>query len=174
MGTDLEPVEHLDQMDKVVKEMLKGSNSRQIAKTLSMRPMDVDKYIKEWQGYARNNQYIQDRAKDALIATDEHYNLIIKDLWSVANDAEINQDLKVRASTLKIIADVEGKRIEMLQKSGVLENQQIADQVIDMERKHEVIINILRRVQEEFPEAADFIKREIAKVTGEVVGTVVD
>jgi len=139
-----------------------------------MKPPEVDKYISEWQGYARNNQYIQDRAKDALMATDEHYNLIISGLWSVVSEAEIGGDLKTRASTLKTIADVEGKRIEMLQKSGVMENQQIADQIIDMERKHEVIINILRKVQEEYPQAADLIKREIAKITGEVVGEVVN
>lgn len=174
MGTDLEPISHLDTMDKVVQEMLKGSNTRQIAKTLGMKPPEVDKYIAEWQGYARNNQYIQDRAKDALMATDEHYNMIISGLWSVVSEAETGGDLKTRASTLKTIADVEGKRIEMLQKSGVMENQQIADQIIDMERKHEVIINILRKVQEEYPQAADFIKREIAKITGEVVGEVVN
>jgi hypothetical protein len=161
-------------MDRVVQEMLKGSNSRQIAKTLGLKPMEVDRYVAEWQGYARNNQYIQDRAKDALIATDEHYDMIIRNLWDAVHEADASSDLKIKTATLKMIADIEGKRIEMLQKSGLLENQQIADQVIEMERKHEIIIGILRKVTEKYPEAAEFIRREIAKVTGEVVGTVVD
>lgn len=174
MGTELAQVEHLEIMDNVVQQMLKGSNNRQIAKTLGMKPTEVDKYIREWQGYARNNQYIQDRAKDALAATDEHYDLIVKGLWEVINDAETFGDHKLKAATLKSVADVEKQRIEMLQKSGVLENQQIAEQIIDMEKKHEIIIGILRQVAEKYPEAADFIKREISKVTGEVHGTVVD
>jgi hypothetical protein len=161
-------------MDKVVQEMLKGSNSRQIAKTLGLKPMEVDEYVAEWQTYARNNQYIQDRAKDALIATDEHYDMIIRNLWDSVHEADANSDLKIKTATLKMIADIEGKRIEMLQKSGLLENQQIADQVLEMERKHEIIIAILRKVTEKYPEAAEYIRQEIAKVTGEVVGTVVD
>jgi hypothetical protein len=100
--------------------------------------------------------------------------MIIRNLWDSVHEADANSDLKIKTATLKMIADIEGKRIEMLQKSGLLENQQIADQVLEMERKHEIIIAILRKVTEKYPEAAEYVRQEIAKVTGEVVGTVVD
>ena len=174
MGTEIESYERLDIMDKVVQQMLKGSSNRQISKSLGLKVSEVDGYIGEWQTYARNNQYIQDRAKDALMATDEHYDLIVRGLWQVVDSADVDHDNKLKASTLKSIADVERQRIEMLQKSGLLENQQIADQIISMEKKHEIIIGILRQVVEKYPEAAEFIKKEISKVTGEVYGKVVD
>jgi hypothetical protein len=166
MSKELDTVDHYDQMNQVVSMMLKGSNPRQIAKSTGLKVIEVNKYIDEWQGYARNNKHIQDRAREALSATDQHYDMIINRLWETVETADYNDDLRTKASTLKMIADIEQKRIEMLQKSGLLDNQQLADEVIEVERKQELLVNILRKLANEHPASAKFVREELSKVTG--------
>lgn len=173
MRTDLEPIDHFDQMNKVVEAMLKGTKPRQIAKQLDLRLMDVEKYISEWQELARNNRHIQDRAREALTATDQHYDMIISGLWNIVDEADINGDYKAKKDTYKTIADIEKQRIEMLQKSGLLDNQQMAEQVLEMERKQEVLVGILRKIKDEYPEIAGYLRKELSKVTGQAESTVV-
>jgi hypothetical protein len=173
MSKELDIVDYYDLQNRIVEAMLKGNSARQIAKQMDMRIVDVEKHIEEWQGYARNNKHIQDRAKEALSATDQHYDMIINRLWETVEQAEGNADLKVKNTSLKMIADIEQKRIEMLQKSGLLDNQELAEQVLEAERKQEILVKILRKLAQEHPEAAAFVRKELSKVTGEVEGTVV-
>jgi hypothetical protein len=173
MTKELELADHYDQMNTVVSMMLKGSSTRQIAKETGLKVFEVEKHISEWQGYARNNKHIQERAKEALSATDQHYDMIVNRLWETVESADMNHDLKVKASTLKMIADIEQKRIEMLQKSGLLDNQQLADQVLEAERKQEILVKILRELAQEYPEAAAFVRKELSRVTGQAESTVV-
>jgi hypothetical protein len=153
--------------------MLKGQKPRQIAKDLGIRVVDVEKHQAEWSNLAKNNVQIQARAKEALSATDQHYDLIIKRLWETVETADYNEDLKTKASTLKMIADIEQKRIEMLQKSGLLDNQQLADQILETERKQDLLIKILKEIANNHPEIASYLRRELSKVTGQAEGTVI-
>jgi ABC-type Fe2+-enterobactin transport system substrate-binding protein len=173
LSSELDTVEHYDEMNKVVELMLKGTKPMTISRSLNMRLVDVKRYIEEWQGVAKNNRHIQERAREALSATDQHYDLIIAGLWDVANQAELADDLKVRATTLKMIADIEQKRIEMLQKSGLLDNQQLAEQVVEAERQMEIVKRILREAANKYPEAAAYIRVELGKVSGQAESTVI-
>lgn len=154
--------------------MLKGQPPRTIAKDLGMTLKEVDRYIADWQLVARESKYIQDRAKDALINTDKHYDMLISQLWGVTEAAEANDDYKLKASTLKMIADVERQRIDMLQKSGLLENQALAEQVLETERKQEILVGILRELMLKYPDAAAYVRTELGKVTGTAEGTPVN
>lgn len=153
--------------------MLRGKAPRTIAKHLDMTLGEVNRYIEEWQLFARENRYIQDRAKDALVNTDKHYDMLIQQLWDVVESAEAIDDYKLKASTIKMLADIEKQRIEMLQKSGLLENQQLAEQVLETERKQEILFGILRELMDKYPEAAAFVRKELGKASGQVEGTVV-
>ena len=173
MSKELDIPEYYDKMNEVVSLMLKGTSNRQIAKIVNLKVYEVDKYIAEWQGYAKNNKHIQERAKEALSATDQHYDMIINRLWETVETADVSDDLRTKASTLKMIADIEQKRIEMLQKSGLLDNQQLADQVLEAERKQDILVGILRSLAENYPEAAAHVRSELSKVTGMAESTVV-
>jgi D-ribose pyranose/furanose isomerase RbsD len=153
--------------------MLKGTKPRAIAKDLGLRVVDVEKYISEWQGIARNNRHIQERAREALSATDQHYDMIISELWDVVAQAGLSDDLKVKSATLKMIADIEQKRIDMLQKSGLLDNQHLAEQVLAAEKEQEAIKNILREIGIKFPEAASYLREQLSKISNQVEGTVI-
>ena len=173
MITDLDLVDHYEVMNKVVERMLKGETPRSIGKELGLKQTEVNKYIAEWQDFARNSEHIADRARDAIVATDQHYNLIINRLWETVEEANANGDLKVKASTLKMVADIEQKRIEMLQKTGALDNQELAQQIVETERKQDILVGILRTVANEFPEAAAYIRKELGRVTNTAEGTVI-
>jgi len=173
VSKELETVDYYDQQNQVVEAMLKGQKPRQIAKDLNIRMIDVEKHQREWSELAKNNVHIQSRAREALSATDQHYDLIIKRLWDTVETADYNDDLKVKASTLKMIADIEQKRIEMLQKSGLLDNQQLAEQILETERKQELLIKILKEIANNHPEVARYLRKELSKVTGQAEGTVV-
>ena len=73
MSTEEELVKHLDVMNDVVGEYLKGSDPTQISKELAIPRTRVVAYIDEWKEKTSNNTAIRARAKDALAGADAHY-----------------------------------------------------------------------------------------------------
>jgi hypothetical protein len=67
-----------------------------------------------------------------------------------------------------MIADVEQKRIDMLQKAGLLENNEMSAQLLETERKQEILMSILKEVTSE----CNHCKMEVAKRLSEVTGKV--
>ena len=164
--SELEIAGQFDQMNKVVEELLKGNTAAQIARTLDLTRVQVENHIQTWKEFVHNNNAIRDRAKEALAGADEHYNMLIKEAWVTVGQADTQDALNVKAQTLKLIADIESKRIDMLNKAGVLEDNSMADQILESERKQEVLINILRDVTSN----CDHCKWEVAKRLSEVTG----
>lgn len=145
---DFDVAEYYDKMNEVVEEMLKGSSPTQIAKTTHLKRRQVVELIGQWQQIARNHNQIRERAGDAIYGADQHYSMIIQKLWNTVEEAE-NQpqpELRTKTTILKTIADVEQKRIDMLQKAGLLENQDMAQKMVETEQRQEAIMNILREV----------------------------
>ena len=62
----------------------------------------------------------------------------------------------------------------MLQKAGLLENKELAEEMIEIERKQEVLKEILKDIASEHPEVRDKIMRRLAEVSkdGEAVTVV--
>ena len=54
--------------------------------------------------------------------------------------------MTAKTTSIKLIADIESKRLEMLQKAGLLDNQELADELLETERKQEILISILKEV----------------------------
>jgi hypothetical protein len=55
----------------------------------------------------------------------------------------------------------------MLQKAGLLENKELAEEMIEIERKQEVLVNILKDIATEHPEVRDKIMRRLSDVAKE-------
>jgi hypothetical protein len=62
---------------------------------------------------------------------DQHYAMLIKEAWKTVEDADQAGQLSVKSGALKLIADIEGKRIGMLQEVGLLDNAELATQVAE-------------------------------------------
>ena len=164
MSDELEVADKFDKMNRVVEELLKGNNPTQIAKQLEMRRAEVLEVLDTWRGLIQSDQGIRERAKEALAGADQHYAMLIKRAWETVEQADINNQLNIKASALKLIADIEGKRIDMLQKAGLLENNEMATQILETERKQEILTEILRDVTSK----CNHCKVEVARRLGEV------
>ena len=160
-------VEHLDEVNKVVEKYLQGVNETQISKELAMPRQKVVAYINEWRSMASDNSAIRARAKEALVGADTHYNKLIQKAYEVIEDATTTANLSAKTAAIKLVLDIEGRRIDMLQKAGLLENKELAEEMLEIERKQGVLVNILRDVASEHPEIRDEIMRRLSEVAKE-------
>lgn len=94
MEEEKQLVQHLDTVNKVVGEYLKGNDPTKISKQLDIPRTKVVTLIREWQSMASDNTAIRARAKEALAAADEHYSRLISQAYEVIDDATTNGDRK--------------------------------------------------------------------------------
>jgi hypothetical protein len=167
MSTEAQLVEHLDQVNKVVEEYLKGNDPTQISKELDMPRQKVVGYINEWKQMASDNAAIRARAKEALVGADTHYTKLIQKAYEVIDDATTTANLTAKTSAIKLVLDIEARRIDMLQKAGLLENKELAEEMLEIERKQDILVNILKDVASEHPEIRDEIMRRLSAVSKE-------
>jgi hypothetical protein len=171
---EIELAQHFDRMNKVVEELLKGNSATQIATITGFSRKEVVEFIDEWKSVVHNDSSLRDRAKEAISGADQHYAMLIKEAWKTVEDADQSGQLNVKAGALKLIADIEGKRIGMLQDVGVLENNQLASQVAEAERKQEVLVKILKEVTSTCPKCKMEVAKRLSQITGIVESVIID
>ncbi len=165
---DIELADHFDRMNKVVEELLKGNNPTQIATLTGFKRAEVLGYIDEWKQVVKNDSGARERAKEAISGADQHYAMLIKEAWKTVEDADQSGQLSVKATSLKLIADIEGKRIGMLQEVGLLDNAELATQIAETEKKQEILVKILKEVTS----GCSKCKLEVAKRLSQITGIV--
>lgn len=158
-------VEHLDNVNKVVEKYLAGSDPTQISKELSMSRQTVVGYISEWRQMAADNAAIRARAKEALVGADTHYSKLISKAYEVIEEATTTANLSAKTQGIKLVMDLEKTRIEMLQKAGLLENKELAEEMIEIEERQQALIEILKDIASEYPDIRDEIMRRLSKVS---------
>ena len=171
---EIEIVRHLDQVNKVVEEYLKGNDPTKISKTLSLPRTRVVAHLNEWKALASANDAIRARAKDALVSADAHYTKLIQQAYEVIDDATTTANLNAKTTAIKLVMDIESKRIDMLQKAGLLENKELAEEMVEIEKRQEVLVGILRDIASEHPEVRDLIMHRLSAIAkdGEVITVV--
>jgi hypothetical protein len=171
---EIELAQHFDRMNKVVEELLKGNSATQIASITGFSRKEVVEFIDEWKSVVHNDSSLRDRAKEAISGADQHYAMLIKEAWKTVEDADQSGQLNVKAGALKLIADIEGKRIGMLQDVGVLENNELASQLAETERKQEVLVKILKEVTSACPKCKMEVAKRLSQITGIVESVIID
>ena len=160
-------VEHLDEMNKVVELYLQGEEPTQISKNLQLSRQKVVSHINQWRIMAADNAAIRARAKEALVGADTHYNKLIRKAYEVIDDATTVGNLTAKTAGIKLVMDLEKTRIDMLQKAGLLENKELAEEMIEIERKQDILVDILKDIASEYPEVRDEIMRRLSQVSKE-------
>ncbi|NCV08367.1 MAG: hypothetical protein EB013_07345 [Actinobacteria bacterium] len=171
---DIELADHYDRMNKVVSELLKGNNPTQIATLTGFKRAEVLEYIEEWKQVVRSDSGARERAKEAISGADQHYAMLIKEAWKTVEDADGAGQLNVKATALKLIADIEGKRIGMLQEVGLLDNAELATQLAETERKQDILVKILKEVTATCPKCKMEVAKRLSQITGIVEPVVID
>ena len=172
--SDIELTHHFDRMNTVVSELLKGNNPTQIAALTGFKRAEVVELVDEWKSIAHNDTAARERAKEAISGADRHYAMLIKEAWKTVEDADTQGQLNVKATALKLIADIEGKRIGMLQEVGLLDNAELATQIADTERKQDILVKILKEVTATCPKCKMEVAKRLSQITGIVEPVIID
>jgi len=175
-NTEIELVKHLDEVNKVVEEYLKGNDPTRISKELDIPRTRVVAHLNEWRVMASANDAIRARAKEALVGADAHYTKLIQQAYEVIEDATTTANLNAKTTAIKLVMDIEARRIDMLQKAGLLENKELAEEMVEIEKRQEVLVGILRDIASEHPEVRDLIMSRLSTIAreGEVITIVHD
>lgn len=160
-------IQHLDEVNKVVEKYLAGTDPTQISKELALPRQKVVAHINEWKQLASDNAAIRARAKEALVGADAHYNKLISKAYEVIDEATTTANLGAKTSAIKLVLDIESRRIDMLQKAGLLENKELAEEMLEIERKQDILVGILRDIATEHPEVRDKIMKRLSDISKE-------
>ena len=163
---EIELADHFDRMNKVVEELLRGNNPTQIATLTGLKRAEVIGLIDQWKAVVHNDTSARERAKEAISGADQHYAMLIKEAWKTVEDADQAGQLSVKSGALKLIADIEGKRIGMLQEVGLLDNAELAGQIAESERKQEILVKILKEVTASCPKCKMEVAKRLSQITG--------
>jgi hypothetical protein len=118
--------------------------------------------INEWKVMASANDAIRARAKEALAAADTHYSKLVSRTYEVIDEASMTNNLSAKTAGIKLVMDIESKRIDMLQKAGLLENKELAEEMMEIEKRQEILVSILKDIASEHPEIRDEIMRRLS------------
>jgi hypothetical protein len=171
---NIELADHFDRMNRVVEELLKGNNPTQIASLTGFKRAEVLEYIEEWKQVVRSDSGARERAKEAISGADQHYAMLIKEAWKTVDDADQAGQLNVKATALKLIADIEGKRIGMLQEVGLLDNAELATQIAETEHKQDILVKILKEVTATCPKCKLEVAKRLSQITGIVEPVIIE
>jgi hypothetical protein len=171
---EIELADHYDRMNKVVEELLKGNNPTTIATLTGFKRAEVVELIDEWKSVVHNDTSSRERAKEAISGADQHYAMLIKEAWKTVEDADQSGQLNVKANALKLISDIETKRIGMLQQVGLLDNAELAGQIADTERKQDILVRILKEVTSTCPKCKMEVAKRLSQITGIVESVVIE
>jgi hypothetical protein len=162
MSSETELIQHLDEVNQVVTEYLKGNDPTVISKELDIPRTRVVSLINEWKVMASANDAIRARAKEALVGADTHYTKLISKSYEVIDEASMTNNLSAKTAAIKLVMDIESKRIDMLQKAGLLENKELAEEMMEIEKRQEILVLILKDIASEYPQVRDEIMRRLS------------
>jgi hypothetical protein len=88
----------------------------------------------------------------------------------------MTNNLSAKTQAIKLVVDIEKARIDMLQKAGLLENKELAEEMVEIEKRQETLVAILRDIASSHPDIRDLIMHRLSSVAkdGEVITVVHD
>lgn len=158
-----------ERMYEVVELYLKSENETKIAKALGIPRKEVLGLLDEWRHSAVASEYIKDRVEELMRVMDEHYSSLIRKYYEIVDEVDSlpgpsAQMLAQKANALKGIADLENKRIETLQRSGLLDAADLGNEIAEMERQRDIILDILQN------DLCETCSIHVSRRMGEVLG----
>lgn len=159
-----------EMMEKVAEKSMKGLSATAISKDLGIPRKEVVALQEDYRTALANDAEARDMARDHLNMMVKHFDRLIKKLYELVEDIDSldfgHQVAAQKNAALRSIADLEAKRLDALQKAGLLDSAELGDELAEAEEKREILINIIR--EEVCPACRIKIANQIARVTGRV------
>lgn len=159
-----------DEQQEVVLLYVKGHTVPEIVRLTGIKRQIIEDHLKDFRDYAAQDKAIRLRAKDIVLSVDTHYSDIIKALYRNIEAAEFKDDPKAAMAGLKMVADAEAKRVDLLAKAGLLAENTLGDQIVEAERKQGILVDILRDISRKYPDIGREIQKRLSEVTGRTEG----
>lgn len=176
--TDLVRVTDSDnwnQIEKIADLKHSGMTDTAVAKKMGMKRVEVIELYKEYKSVLRNDPEAQERAKDQLNQMMVHYDKLIRktyDLLGELEDEPFDQHIAgQRNKNIALIADLEAKRLDMLQKAGILDAADLGDELAEMEEQRDMVLEILR--DDLCPECRRTVMEKLSNLTNKTEVVVV-
>jgi hypothetical protein len=170
MSTELDIIRQAEQQDKVVSLYARATPISQIVKETGLKKSEVDFILQEYRKYSMQDKVLREMSRETLLKTRQHYDDLVNQLYEVAAIAETEGDNKTRLQAIKAIADIENQRVEFMRKAGMLADNEIGDQIVESERKQQLIIDILRDISKQYPKIGLEIQTRLKELTGVLEG----
>jgi len=172
---EIDVVDRYDKINQVAELYHKGTtNPTHIAKQLGIKRVEALELITEWKDIARNDVDIREQAQEALQGAIQHYAMLVARSWETVEQADQSSDLKTKATVIKNIADIEAKKVDMLQKAGLYDNASLGDEMAAQEEKMAILIGIIREVSGKCEKCKYEVARRLSKVTNTAEPMVVE
>lgn len=186
----LMPVEapRFEEMQSVVELYVQNINPTQIAKQLGLRRVDVLRHIEEWKNSAAGMEVMKDRVETLIATMDEHYSTLIRKAYEIIEEVDRpldddekrketmtrSQMLSQKKGALDLIAKLEKDRIDILQKSGLMEMDHLGDELAEMEEQKAAILSIFEEEGVLCPSCKPRVLGRLAGVLGGGTTTVMN
>lgn len=164
------------EMEEVASHMMKGASEYQAARRTGLKVVEVRALWNEYKERLNHDTLARDAARDYMNMMVRQYDELIQKAHSNLDElGTLVYDEKVSAqinATIKNIGDLQAKRVDTLQKAGLLDAHDLGDELAEREEREEMILKILR---EDLCDHCKIVVRDrISQLTGNVEGTVVD
>lgn len=159
-----------EMMEKVAELTMQGHSATAISKSLQIPRKEVGVLQEDYRTALANDSEARDMARDHLNQMVKHFDRLIKKLYDLVDDIDGldfgHQVAAQKNAALRSIADLESKRVDALQKAGLLDSAELGDELADAEEKREILINI---IQNEICDSCRIkVSHQIARLTGRV------
>lgn len=173
-STELDIIKYHEQVDTIISMWARTCTINEMIRETGLTRKQINEVLQDYKEYSRQDRVIREMSRETLIKTQKHYDDIVKQLYTAVEELQAEGKYKDMADGLKKIADVEKQRVDFMQKAGVLADNEVGQQLVEMEEKHQIIIGILKKVAQKYPDVGLEINMELSKVTGRVEGVTVE
>jgi hypothetical protein len=157
-------------MERVAELTMQGHSATAISKTLSIPRKEVTLLQEDYRTALANDSEARDMARDHLNMMVKHYDSLIKKFYDLVDEIDTldfgHQVAAQKNAALKAIAELEAKRLDALQKAGLLDSAELGDELAEAEEKRDILIDIIQN--QVCPECRIKIAGDIARLSGHV------
>jgi hypothetical protein len=170
VSTELDIIRQAELEQKVISLYASTMPIVQVAKEAGITKKQVEEILAGFRKYAMQDRVLREMSRETVLKTRQHYDDLIQQMYDVAKIAEAEGDSKLRLSALNSITTTEKQRVDFMQKAGMLADNEIGDQLVESERKQQIIIDILRDISKQYPKIGLEIQNRLRELTGVLEG----
>jgi myo-inositol catabolism protein IolC len=170
MSTELDVIRHAELQQTVLSMYASCKPIIEIVKATGLTKRQIDDMLVDYKQYAMQDKVLREMSRETVLKTRQHYDDLINRMYDVLAEADDNGDYKTKQTTIKAIADIEKQRVDFMQKAGMLADNELGEQLMEAERKHDIIIGILRDISKRYPDVGLEIQDALRQATGVLEG----